>query len=172
MPVAPKQRLRLSMAALPNDMLAAIGDVTVNLTYVLILVEVAIWRMLGLTVKQGVALTNPFKYPGKMEMFKSVGCDFFRGKPELKEFNTLVKKIHSTYSERNKIEHSIWQHLFEKDAPSVRVKVSNDASVKPEFVRPADIVRVTQDIISLVMEIDRFQQKHIPPPSSLQGKWP
>lgn len=152
------------MAALPRDLLAAIGDVTVNWTYVLIQVEIAIWGMLSLTPRQGTALTNPFKYPGRMDIFASVGTNFFKDKPELDEFKAIVKKIHATYAERNKIEHSIWQHYFGENDPSIRVKVLNDSSVKPEFITAREVEKTVQDIIALVMEIDAFQKKHIPPP--------
>ena len=161
------------MADLPPDLLAAIGDVTVAWGYVLNLMEVAIWGMLGLTVRVGSSLTSPFMYRGKMDMFQYVGREYFKDKPELLvQYKTLAKKIGDTYSKRNEIEHTTWQHFGPKDGPSMSARILRDASIQPQFKTAKDVDAVAQDIIKLVMELDNFMQKHIPPPKSSQGNSP
>lgn len=173
MPEAPKQRLRLSMADLPKDLLAAIGDMTVAWGYVQNLMEVAIWGMLGLTVKQGSALTAPFMYRGKLDMFEYVGRDFFKDKPDLlAEFKTLARKIGNTYTKRNEIEHATWQHFGSKDDPSVAVRITRAREIQPQFRTAKDVDAIAQEIIELVMELDNFMENHIPPPKSSQSKSP
>ena len=163
-------RLRLSMADLPTDLLAAIGDVTVSWGYVQNLMEVAIWGMLGLTVKVGSSLTAPFMHRGKMDMFEYVGREFFRNKPELlTEFKALAAAIGSTYSKRNEVEHSTWQHFGPKDGPSISVRIPRDASIRPQFRTAKDVDRLAQEIIKLVMSLNDFMEKHIPPPKSSRG---
>lgn len=168
----PNKRLRLSMADLPKDLLAAIGDVTVSWGYVLNLMEVAIWGMLGLDTKTGSVLTAPFMYRGKMDMFNYVGRDFFRENPTLlDEFKSLVTRIGNTYSRRNEIEHSTWQHI--PGWPhSISVKITRAREIQPQAKTAQDVDSVAQDIIKLVMELNDFMEKHIPPPKSLQDKFP
>lgn len=162
---SPKQRLRLSEADLPPELLAAIGDVTVGWGYVQNLMEVAIWGMLGLTTRTGSSLTNAFAYRGKMDMFMYVGREFFKDKPEqLAAFKAIAKKISDTYSRRNQIEHATWQHYGPKSGPSVRVRILKDLSIQPHFQSADDVDIVAQDIIKLVMELNDFMEKNIPPP--------
>lgn len=163
----PDSRLRLSMADLPSDLLAAIGDVTVSWGYVQNLMDVAIWGMLGLSVRMGNALTAPFPYRGKLDMFQYVGREFFRDQPELlAEFKSLVTEIGNTYTRRNEVEHSTWQHFGPKDSPSVSVRIPRDASIKPQFKRAKDVDALAQHIIKLVMSLNAFMERHIPPPKS------
>jgi hypothetical protein len=159
-----KPRLRLSIADLPKDILAAIGDITVNWSHVLVLVDVAIWGMLSLNPKRGTALTAPFKYTGKMDMFRSVGSHFFKERPELEKFKLLARKIDAIYSERNQVEHAIWQHYFGEDGPSIRVRILKDLSIEAKPFTAKDIDAISQRIIALVMELNEFMEKHIPPP--------
>jgi len=160
-----ERRVRLSMADLPSDLLAAIGDVTVGWGYVQNLMDVATWGMLGLTVKVGNSLTAPFTYRGKMDMFKYVGREFFSNRPELlADFKALAAAIGNTYSRRNEVEHSTWQHYGPHNEPSVSVRIPRDGSIKPQFKMAKDVNSLAQDIIKLVMSLNDFMEKHIPPP--------
>lgn len=163
----PEPRLRLSMADLPSDVLAAIGDITVAWGYVQNLMDVAIWGMLGLTVRVGNSLTAPFMYRGKMDMFQYVGREFFKNQPELLvDFKALATAIGDAYSKRNQVEHSTWQHFGPKDGPSLAVRIPRDASIRPQFKTAKDVDSVAQDIIKLVMSLNDFMERHIPPPRS------
>ena len=164
-------RLRLSMADLPTDLLAAIGEVTVAWGYVQNLVEVDIWGMNDQTPKVGHALTAPLSYRKKMAMFRSVGKEFFEGTPAIaKEFAELADAIDDCYRKRNDVEHATWSHFGSHDGPSVSVRALRDGSINPMFQRASDVDSVAQEIIRLVMRIDAFSQRHIPPPANSQAE--
>ena len=163
-------RLRLAMADLPVDLLAAIGEVTVVWGYVQNLMEVAIWGMRGQTVKVGHATTAPLAYRKKMAMFRSVGREFLKAQPEvLADFEKLAEAIDEKYSLRNDVEHATWSHFGDAKGPSVSVRALRDGSIRPKFSRAADVDLVAQQIIKLVMELDGFSTKHIPPPQRSIG---
>ncbi len=157
------ERLRISNADLPPELLSAIGDVTVNWAYVLNLVEVAIWGMLGLTTKQGSALTSRFRFNGKMDMFTATGELYFKDHPELARFKDIRKQIFDRYSERNAIEHATWQHFF-ANGPSIRVRILKDRSIEAKAMSAKDVDKLGQDIIKLVMTLNDFMTQHIPEP--------
>ena len=152
------------MADLPVNLLAAIGDVTVSWGYVQNLMDVAIWGMLGLTVKDGNSRTAPFSYRRRMELLRRTGRHFFQDRQELlAEFNSLVATIDDQYRKRNEVEHSTWQYL---GGMSVRVRMLADASIEPQFKTAKDVDAVAQDIIRLVMSLNQFTEAYIPPPKS------
>jgi hypothetical protein len=160
-------RLRLSMAHLPKDLLAAIGEVTVAWGYVQNLVEVAIWGMKAQTPKVGHAVTAPLSYRRKMAMFRSVGKKFLDGKPAVAaEFSALADGIDDCYKKRNDIEHATWSHFGPHEGPSVSVRALRDGSINPMFQRASDVESVAQEIIRLVMKVDAFCLRHIPPPAT------
>ena len=100
-------------------------------------------------------------------MFEYVGREFFRDQPQLlSEFRALAIAIGNTYSKRNEVEHSTWQHFGPKNGPSVSVRIPRDASIRPQFKTAKDVDRLAQEIIKLVMALNAFMEKHIPPPKS------
>jgi hypothetical protein len=161
----PKERLRLCDSDLPKEYLEAIGDVTVSWAYISNLIEVAIWGMLGLSTKQGTALTAPIFFLARLNMFQSIGTQFFEGKPELAAFKKLRTKIMDMYTERNKIEHATWSKLH-PEMPVLRVRILKDTKIEPTVVKVEDIQEVGQNIIKLVMKLNDFMEVHIPPPAS------
>src|SRR6185503_1751817 len=131
--------------------------------YISNLVEVAIWGVLGLTVKQGTALTAPIFFAPRLEMLRHIGAHFFADKPQLQAFKDLHKKIGAGYQKRNEIEHSTWQHLHPK-MPVTRVRVLKNASIEPKFVKVEELQDLGQELIKLMMELNSFMEAHIPAP--------
>ena len=104
-------------------------------------------------------------------MFRYVGQEFFKDKPDLlEEYKLLANKIGNTYSRRNEIEHATWQHFGTKEAPSISVRILRNSSIEPQFKSAQDVDVIAQDIIKLVMELDGFMQKNISTPKSSQDK--
>jgi hypothetical protein len=158
------QRLRIKDADLPKDFLAAIGDVTVAWAYVGNLIEVAIWGMLGLNTRQGTSLTAIFHFQQKLNMCRSVGVRFFEDSAQLQPFKDLCKKIGDVYAERNVIEHSTWQQMH-PSMPVSRARVLKNLKIEPAFVTTEEVEKTAQTVIKLVMELNDFMERYIPPPS-------
>jgi hypothetical protein len=159
----PKQRLRIKDADLPKEYLEALGDIVVSWGYVSNLVETAIWGLLGLTAKQGAALTAPIFFASRLEMLRHVGLHFFADTPHLQTFKDLHKTIGDTYSKRNVYEHSTWQHLH-PEMPVMKVRVRKNTIIEPQAVKLDDIQDFGQEVIRLMMELNNFMEAHIPAP--------
>jgi hypothetical protein len=164
MNIPKKPRPNIPSADLPKEYLEAIGEVTVNWGHFCNLVEVAIWGILGLTVRQGTALTAPIFFLPRLNMLQSVGNQYFEGKPEQQAFKDLHTKIANTYSERNKIEHALW-HQVHPAMPVTRSRVLKTTKVVPEFFQVTQIQDFSDTIVELFNEFNAFMEAHIPPPA-------
>jgi hypothetical protein len=165
MSIPPKPpKLRIEGADLPRDYLAEIADVTVAWAYLSNLLEVAIWGMLALNTRQGAALTAPFHFHQKLTMLRSIGRQFFENSPQQQTFKELCTKIENTYTERNDIEHSTWQHLH-PSMPVTRARQRKNRTIDAQFVKKDDIEEMGQRIIRLFIDLNEFAEKYIPEPS-------
>lgn len=161
------QRLRLGMADLPKELLAAIGEVTVCWGHLVTLIDVAIWGILRLNPRRGTSLTNAFKFAGKMDMLQSTGDEFFRGKPTLEDFRTLRKRIFDCYAKRNDLEHATWNHIPPgQPGLSVRVRIRKDLSIDARPMTAKDVDAIGQEIIQLIVDLNSFMEQHIPAPAN------
>ncbi len=134
------------------------------------MMDVAIYSMLQTKPSKGAWITAPLRYNARMDILKSIGFNYFSDNPDAHdEFKKHIKEIGACYTERNRIDHALWQHFGSNDAlPSLRVRVTPKAISKPDvqLMRAKEIRAIAKRIHAEMHGFNDFLHAHTQPPPS------